>query len=91
MAKKLDTHHGEFIGLKVDDDHLTLWVEGRDQDGPSVSGTALDGDQLEELINLLLVYKINHFRVRTRDSRKDDRRQSDKTEKKLKELYPEKK
>ena len=62
MAKSLTTQNGEFIGIKVTGDRLTLWVEGRDEDGPSVPGTALDADQLEDLINMLLVYKINHFK-----------------------------
>lgn len=89
MAKKLGTLNGEFIGVQGKDGRLTIWIEGRDEDGPSVSGTSLDADQLEDLISLLTVYKINYFSTRTvgkPDRRQDTRRQGDKTEKKLREL-----
>lgn len=91
MVKKIQTTSGEFVGVKLGVDKLTLWIEGRDEDGPSVSGTALNADQLEELLNALMVYKINHFQTRNSskpDRRQDTRRQGDKTEEKLQQLYP---
>jgi hypothetical protein len=35
---------GGFVKVKrsCTEDQVTLWIEGRDQDGPSVSGLALD-------------------------------------------------
>ncbi len=90
-GKLLQTQGGEFIRIRMTGDRLTMWIEGRDQDGPSVAGTALDGDQVDELIGMLMVYKVNHFRVRDSGKpprRQDIRRQGDKTEIKLKQLYP---
>lgn len=62
MPKKIATIGGEFIRAKMSGDHITIWIEGRDEDGPSVSGTSLDETTLEELITRLMVMKVNHFR-----------------------------
>lgn len=53
MKKRIETGSGEFVGTKINKKHVTLWVEGRDQDGPSVAGTMLTIDTLDELIGRL--------------------------------------
>lgn len=47
------TRNGEFVGSRLTGDHVTLWVEGRDDAGPTVSATTLDEDQLRALIRRL--------------------------------------
>lgn len=89
MANKISTLDGEFIGVKMSGDYVTIWIEGRDEDGPSVSGTSLNEEELEQLITRLTVLRINHFRGRTPkkpDRRQDTRRQNDVTIQKIKQL-----
>ncbi len=44
---------GTFIRTKLGRDHLTLWVEGRDRDEPSVAALALNLESLDLLIRRL--------------------------------------
>lgn len=50
---KIATQNGEFVGVRTTGNHVTLWVEGSDEDGPSVSGTSLTMDQVSLLIGRL--------------------------------------
>jgi hypothetical protein len=52
---KVSTRRGQFVGARrfKSDHHVTLWVEGQDQDGPSVASTALSRVQLDALIDRL--------------------------------------
>lgn len=53
LAEMQHARDREFIGTRLTTDHLTLWVEGRDQDGPSVSGTSLNIKQVDALLKRL--------------------------------------
>jgi hypothetical protein len=48
--QKIATRNGEFIGVRRTKNHVTIWIEGRNDEGPSVSATVLDGDSIEALI-----------------------------------------
>ena len=52
---KVSVRRGQFVGARrfKSDNHVTLWVEGQDQDGPSVALTALSRVQLDALIDRL--------------------------------------
>lgn len=47
---------GEFVRAQLapEKDHVTLWIEGRDGDAPSVSAMPLDRDQVDRLIMRLM-------------------------------------
>ena len=49
----VDGDGGEFIKARLSGDHVTLVVEGRDQDGPSVSGIGIDLPGIDKLIKRL--------------------------------------
>lgn len=49
----VDSKGGEFIKTRLTGDHVTLVVEGRDQDGLSVSGIGIDLDGIDKLIRRL--------------------------------------
>ena len=53
-ANKITTRGGEFVGSRLTGDHVTLWIEGRDQDGASVAGTSMDIAALDLLILRLM-------------------------------------
>lgn len=52
---KIATTGGEFVGARLTRKAtlVTLWVEGRDQDGASVSGTGLTQAAVDSLITRL--------------------------------------
>ena len=44
---------GEFVATRQTGDHVTIWIEGRDSDEPSVAGTSLSARGIRELIRRL--------------------------------------
>ena len=61
------TRAGEFIAARRSGENVTLWIEGRDQDGPSVAGTQLGIDGLRELIRKLTA-QLRHIEAIARKS-----------------------
>lgn len=51
----IDGIRGGFLRTRLDQNEkkLTIWIEGSDSDGPSVSGIGLDQKNLEKLIKRL--------------------------------------
>ncbi len=50
-SHKFSGPEGEFVGalVKQGNDRVSIWIEGRDEDGPSVSATALPFDEAASL------------------------------------------
>jgi hypothetical protein len=44
---------GSFASVRLTRDHVTICVEGRDQDGPSVAGMSLSLDGVDRLLTRL--------------------------------------
>ena len=44
---------GSFASVRLHGDHVTLAIEGRDQDGPSVAGMSLSLDGVDRLLKRL--------------------------------------
>lgn len=53
MSRIIPTGKGEFVAARLSELHVTIWVEGRDGDRQSVSGTSLDLGALDTLIRRL--------------------------------------
>ena len=83
---------------KLEGAEITIGVRGeiltvlqKEKDGGPGSYVSLESDQLDELITLLVVHRTNYFQGRNSskpDRRQGTRRQGDKTEIKLKAMYP---